>query len=109
MDDSRGARIRPPTSDQPPWAAFYTRGKGMPVTPYNPAAPGLALTFRPPVLACSDLISACSAPVPDLLSRVFRACSGSQAVGCKSGNAMTLHQFLERSGDRGARKAPASR
>ena len=50
----------------------FTRGKGILTAPYNLAAPGLAPRLRPPVFACSDLITACSAPVPVLLSPLFR-------------------------------------
>ncbi len=83
--------------------AFSPGGKGLLAAPYNPAAPNLAPRYRPPVLACSDLITTCSAPVPGLLSCLLRARFGPQPVGCKSGNVMTLQGFMERSAERGAK------
>ena len=39
----------------------------------QPARARSRAPFRPPVLCRSDLINGCSAPVPDLLSSLFRA------------------------------------
>ncbi len=58
-----------------PRRAFFgaVSGRGgresrLPAPSCNPAARGLAPSFRRLFFACSDLINACSAPVPDLLS-----------------------------------------
>ncbi len=99
-----------------PRRAFFgaVSGRGgresrLPAPSCNPAARGLAPSFRRLFFACSDLISACSAPVPDLLSSLFRARSSAQPSGCSRGKALTSHCFLEQSADRGAKKRPASR
>ncbi len=63
--------------------------------PYNPAAPGRAPRLRPPVLACSDLINACSAPVPVLLNCLFRGRQSLQLAGCNTSKTMILHDFPE--------------
>ena len=95
QDDFWTNRAAGPSSDRS-HRLFHLRGKGIQAAPYNPAAPDLTPRFRRPVLACSDLINACSAPVSDLLSRLFRARSGPQPAGCKTSNAMTLQGFPER-------------
>ncbi len=69
----------------------------MQATPCNPTAPNPAPGCARLFFACSDLINACYAPVPDLLICLFRARSSPQPPGCKSGNTMTLQDFPERS------------
>ncbi len=72
---------------------------------YNPAAPGLVPRFARLFLACSDLITTYSAPVPDLLNSLFRARSGPQPAGCQASNAMRSQDFLDRSADSGQKNS----
>ncbi len=71
------------------------------MAPCNLAGPSLAPWFRRPDSTAKRLFRACSAPVPDLLTRLFRARPDPQPTGWVVRKPLIYQQCVEQGADRG--------